>query len=69
LLVYWLLLTMFGPILKAPEWLMNTSPFHVVPNIMEPGPDFGPVWLTAVITAVLLAAGLLGYRRRDLVSN
>ena len=69
LLVYWLLLTMFGPILKAPDWLMNTSPFHVVPNIMEPGPDFGPVWLTAAIAAVLLAAGLLGYRRRDLVSN
>jgi ABC-2 type transport system permease protein len=67
LLVYWLLLTMFGPILKAPDWMLATSPFHVVPNIMEANPDFAPLWWTAVIAVVLVVSGLLGYRRRDLV--
>lgn len=67
LLVYWLLLTFFGPILKAPEWLMNTSPFHVVPHVFSAGTDWLPAWWTLAIAAVLVVAGLAGYRRRDLV--
>lgn len=65
LLVYWLLLTMFGPVLKAPDWLLGTSPFHVVPNVMESSPDWVPVAWTVLAAAVLIAAGLVGYRRRD----
>lgn len=67
LLVYWLLLTFFGPILKIPEWLMDTSPFHVVPHVFSAGTDWGSTWWTLAIAAVLAAAGLVGYRRRDLV--
>lgn len=66
LLVYWLLLTMFGPVLEAPEWLMGTSPFHVVPNVTDSAPDWLPVVWTLVAAAGLTAAGLAGYRRRDL---
>jgi len=69
LLVYWLLLTMFGPVLKAPDWLLSTSPFHVVPNVMESSPDWLPVGWTLLLSAVLLVAGLAGYRRRDLLSR
>lgn len=67
LLVYWLLLTMFGPVLKLPDWLLNTSPFHVVPNVSAPDADWLPVWWTLAIAAVLLVSALAGYRRRDLV--
>ncbi|HKU31993.1 MAG TPA: hypothetical protein VJQ60_16030 [Arthrobacter sp.] len=67
LLVYWLLLTFFGQVLKAPEWLMDTSPFHVVPHVFSDGTDWGAAWWSLVIAAALVAAGLDGYRRRDLV--
>ncbi len=66
-LVYWLLMTLFGPILKAPDWMLNTSPFHAVPQVTAPNPDFAPLWITAAIAVALVAAGLVGYRRRDLV--
>jgi ABC-2 type transport system permease protein len=67
LLVYWLLLTFFGPILKAPEWLLDTSPFHVVPHVFSAGTDWLSTWWTLAIAAILVVAGLAGYRRRDLV--
>ncbi|WAH95484.1 ABC transporter permease [Arthrobacter sp. MMS18-M83] len=67
LLVYWLLLTFFGPILKVPEWLLDTSPFHVVPHVFSAGTDWLSTWWTLAIAAILAVAGLVGYRRRDLV--
>lgn len=67
LLVYWLLLTFLGPILKAPEWLLDTSPFHVVPDVFSAGTDWTSDWWTLAIAAILVVAGLAGYRRRDLV--
>lgn len=68
-LVYWLLMTLFGPILKAPDWMLDTSPFHVVPNVSAPDPDFTPLWITAGLAVALVIAGLVGYRRRDLAST
>ncbi|WP_426997941.1 ABC transporter permease [Pseudarthrobacter sp. N5] len=67
LLVYWLLLTMLGPLLKAPEWLLNTSPFHVVPNVAASDANWQPLLLTFGFAIILVAAALAGYRRRDLV--
>ncbi|MEZ2390549.1 ABC transporter permease [bacterium RCC_150] len=67
LFVYWLLLTFFGPVLKAPDWLLDTSPFHVIPHVFSTTTDWLPAWLTLVIAALLFLAALAGYRRRDLV--
>ena len=65
-LVYWIVLTLFGPVLKAPEWLMDTSPFHVVPRITADDADWAPVVVVLGIAVVLVAAAFAAYRRRDL---
>ncbi|GGS17610.1 ABC transporter permease [Actinokineospora fastidiosa] len=56
------LVTMFGPVLQVDQWVMDISPFSHVPKSWEAGPLLG---LTAV-AAVLLAAALTGFRRRDI---
>jgi len=64
-IVAFLVLGQLGPLLGAPPWLMDLSPFTHVPRV--PGTDVTAaplLWLTGV--AVLLAlAGLAGFRRRD----
>jgi ABC-2 type transport system permease protein len=64
-LVGFVLLGEFGPLFDLSQAVMDVSPFAHVPRM--PGGDFaaGPLlWLTAV-AAVLIAAGLGGFRRRD----
>jgi ABC-2 type transport system permease protein len=56
----------FGPSLRLPQWLMDVSPFTHVPRL--PGGTLTGVpigWLLAV-AVVLAAAGLAGFRRRDI---
>ena len=60
------LLTVLGPLLGLPGWVLDLSPFEHVPEL--PAADFsaGPlVWLCAV-AAGLTALGMLAFRRRDL---
>jgi ABC-2 type transport system permease protein len=60
-----LLLSLFGPVLDLPRAVLDVSPFQHPPKL--PGQEFAAtplVWLTA-IAVVALAAGLLGWRRRD----
>lgn len=66
LTVYWLILTLFGPLLKAPDWLLDTSPFYVVPRVTSATADWAPVWWTLAIAAALVAAGFVGYRARNI---
>jgi ABC-2 type transport system permease protein len=64
-LVGFVLLGELGPLFDLSQAVMDVSPFAHVPRM--PGGDFaaGPLlWLTAV-AAVLIAAGLGGFRRRD----
>ncbi|MCX0272377.1 ABC transporter permease [Nocardia zapadnayensis] len=60
---------MFGATLKFPEWVMNLSPFDNLPLV--PAQDFQPVpvLLTAAVAVLLCAAGMSGFRRRDLRTN
>lgn len=56
----------FGPLWKAPQWLMDVSPFVHSPRL--PGADASlsgllPLMLIAV---ALLVVGFVGWRRRDL---
>ncbi|UQA94504.1 ABC transporter permease [Streptomyces halobius] len=55
-----------GPALKLPDWAMDLSPYGHLPKL--PGAEVTAtpfVWLLA-LAAVLLAAGLVGFRRRDI---
>ena len=59
---------LLGPLLRLDQWLLDLAPFSHIPKV--PGADVSAAplaWLLAV-TAVLVAAGLAGFRRRDLVS-
>ncbi|MEV0274778.1 ABC transporter permease [Streptomyces sp. NPDC050610] len=54
-----------GPMVDAPQWVMDLSPFGHLPKLPGPVGSAGPfLWLTA-LAAVLTAAGLYGLRRRD----
>lgn len=60
-----LLISMFGPIVSAPQAVLDVSPYQHPPKL--PGQEFTAtplVWLM-VIAVVALGAGLLGWRRRD----
>ncbi|ANN21198.1 ABC transporter permease [Amycolatopsis orientalis] len=60
-----LLLSLFGPVLNLPRVLLDASPFSHVPKL--PAAEFTAtplIWLAGV-AAVALAAGVTGWRRRD----
>jgi ABC-2 type transport system permease protein len=63
-----LFITMFGEPLQLGRWVLDASPFAHLPRLPAATFTATPlVWLVAV-AAALAAAGLAGFRRRDLVS-
>ncbi len=64
-----LAITMFGEPLRLDQWVQDVAPFAHLPRLPAAAFTATPlVWLLAV-AAVLAAAGLAGFRRRDLVSS
>jgi polyether ionophore transport system permease protein len=55
-----------GPLLNAPQWVMDLSPLTHSPKL--PGGEVSvlPLSVLAVVAVVLLAAGVGGLRRRDI---
>lgn len=65
-LVAFLLLGQFGQLLGLDQWMLDLSPFTHLPRTLGAAPDPVPLlWLVGTALA-LLAAGLAGFRRRDL---
>lgn len=56
----------FGAILQFPDWLNNLSPFGHIPRIPVEDFEWTPLLILSAIAAGLVAAGLYGFRRRDL---
>ncbi|MEV5598174.1 ABC transporter permease [Streptomyces sp. NPDC052496] len=55
-----------GPAVRLPQWVMNLSPFSHLPKLPGAETTAAPfLWLLG-LTAVLVAAGLAGLRRRDI---
>jgi ABC-2 type transport system permease protein len=65
-LVVFLLLGEIGPLLKLDQRIMDVSPYAHVPRL--PGSAFHPtpIVLLTLVAAALIAAGLAGFRRRDI---
>jgi ABC-2 type transport system permease protein len=62
------LLSVLGPVIGLPGWVLDVSPFEHVPGL--PADDFAAAplaWLCAV-AAALTALGMLAFRRRDLAA-
>ena len=55
----------FGGLLGLPGWVIDLTPFTHVPRMpVEPFSWAPTLWLL-LVAAALLAAGVVGYRRRD----
>lgn len=70
LLVVWIVLVLFlGELLRLPDWAKNVSPFTHTPLL--PGADLeaAPLLVIGAIAVLLLAVGLLGFRRRDVAAR
>jgi ABC-2 type transport system permease protein len=66
LLGAFLLLGELGPLLKLKQWAMDLSPFTHIPKLPGAAMRTTPVIWLVVLAAALTAAGLAGFRRRDL---
>lgn len=67
-LVVFLLLGQLGQILQFPQWSLNLSPFSHIPRLPSAELEILPLLVLAAIAVVMTAAGLFGFRRRDLMS-
>ena len=59
-------LSLLGPLLGLPDWVLELSPFQHVPAL--PADDFsaGPLIGLSAIAAALIALGAGAFRRRDI---
>ncbi|PNE36643.1 ABC transporter permease [Streptomyces noursei] len=56
----------FGPVLRLPQWALDLSPYGHLPKLPGGAVTAAPfLWLTA-LSVVLISAGLVGLRRRDI---
>ena len=61
------LITLLGPAIRLSHWVLDVSPFSHIPKLPGAAVTVAPlVWL-GVVAVVLAAAGLAGFRRRDLM--
>ncbi|QPP10775.1 ABC transporter permease [Streptomyces bathyalis] len=64
--VYAFLVGYLGRILQFPDWMNDLSPFGHVPQLPAKEMDWTPMAVLTAVAAALIAAGLAGFRRRDL---
>jgi ABC-2 type transport system permease protein len=67
-LVICLLLGLLGQILGFPQWLIDLSPFTHVQALRAADANPAAIAALLAIGAGLTGAGLIGFRRRDLVA-
>jgi ABC-2 type transport system permease protein len=56
---------LLGDLLKLPEWVVGLSPFEHVPALPARSLELLPLVVLTAAAALLMAAGLAGFRRRD----
>jgi len=62
-------ITTFGELLRLDQWALDLSPFAHLPRVPAAELTATPLAWLAVLALALAAAGLAGFRRRDLVSS
>ncbi|HLV58946.1 MAG TPA: ABC transporter permease [Natronosporangium sp.] len=56
----------FGPLMGPPQWVFNLSPYEHVARVPLEDLTWPPLLVLTAVAAGLVAAGLAGFRRRDL---
>jgi ABC-2 type transport system permease protein len=64
-LVAALLLGQLGELLRLPQWVMDLSPYTHVPQGPVAAMNWTPMVLLTAVAAAFIAAGVVGFRRRD----
>lgn len=64
--VYAFVVGYLGQLLQAPKWLSQLSPFGHVPQVPVAELTFAPLVVLTLLAAALIAAGVVGFSRRDL---
>jgi ABC-2 type transport system permease protein len=64
-LAVWFVLGYLGALLHAPDWLVRSSPFARTPAVPADPLSWGAPAVIAAVVVLLVAAGVLGLRRRD----
>jgi ABC-2 type transport system permease protein len=59
---------LFAQLLDLPHWLIDLSPFQHVPQVPATSFDVVPILVLTLVAGALTAAGLVGFRRRDLTT-
>lgn len=59
-------LTLLGPTFGLDDWVLAISPLWHVPHTMLANPDWSGLGWVSLVTVLLIAVGLAGFRRRDL---
>jgi ABC-2 type transport system permease protein len=65
---YSILIAYLGGLLDLPHWMFNLSPYQHIPRMPAAEFEALPLVILTGIAAVLVAAGLLGFRRRDVAA-
>jgi len=60
-----MLLTLFGPVVQLSQWVLDISPFTHIPRLPMAEFSATPLVVLCGIALVAVAAGLAGFRRRD----
>jgi ABC-2 type transport system permease protein len=56
---------MFGQLLDLPSWLIDISPYQRTPQVPAADVSLGSLVVLAAVAAALTAAGMAGFRHRD----
>ncbi|KRF10907.1 ABC transporter permease [Nocardioides sp. Soil796] len=65
-LAFCVVVMMFGPLLKFPDWLIDVSPFSHLALVPAESFAAGPYLVVLAVSVALGAVGVLGLRRRDM---
>ncbi|MEW2388777.1 ABC transporter permease [Streptomyces venezuelae] len=57
-----------GPVLELPGAVLDLSPFGHLPKLPGSAMSWPPLFLLTLVAGVLVAAGLMGLRRRDMIN-
>ncbi|MEP6561453.1 MAG: ABC transporter permease, partial [Nakamurella sp.] len=60
-----LLVGQLGQLLQLPQWVMDISPYTHIPLVPTQDVRWTPLIVLTMIAAALIAAGIAGFRRRD----